>query len=120
MDVRNIVCHDITNLYMYSNLTSYWTIMMANNRYYMLNEYNNLHIGQKTMVTLVYQMKTNKRPSGITYNKLNCTMLKDIFVLRNYFLPNRQFQLLVYACRGRWEVRYHIADNAEKIKMVAV
>jgi hypothetical protein len=33
---------------------------------------------------------------------------------------NRQFQLLVYACRGRWEVRYHIADNAEKIKMVAV
>ena len=31
---------------------------------------------------------------------------------------NRQFQLLVYSCRGRWEVRYHIADNAEKIKMV--
>jgi hypothetical protein len=35
--------------------------------------------------------------------------------------PNRQiFQLLVYACRGRWEVRYHIADYAEKIEMVAV
>jgi hypothetical protein len=34
--------------------------------------------------------------------------------------PNRQFQLLVYACRGRWQVRYHIADNAEKITMVAV
>jgi hypothetical protein len=33
---------------------------------------------------------------------------------------NRQFQLLVYACRGRWEVRYHIADYAEKIRMVAV
>ena len=33
---------------------------------------------------------------------------------------NRQFQLLVHACRGRWEVRYHIADYAEKIKMVAV
>jgi hypothetical protein len=33
---------------------------------------------------------------------------------------NRQFQLLVYACRGRWEERYHIADYAEKIKMVAV
>jgi hypothetical protein len=32
----------------------------------------------------------------------------------------RQFQLLVYACRGRWEVMYHIADNAEKIKLVAV
>jgi hypothetical protein len=63
MDVRNIVCHDITNLYIYGNLTSYWT-MMANNGHYMLNEYDNLHIVQKnTMVTLVYQMKTNKRPS---------------------------------------------------------
>ena len=29
MDVRNIVCQDITYLYMDSNLTSYWTIMMA-------------------------------------------------------------------------------------------
>ena len=29
---------------------------------------------------------------------------------------NRQFQLLVYACRGRWEVRYHIADYAEKFQ----
>ena len=27
---------------------------------------------------------------------------------------NRQFQLLFYACRGGWEVRYHIADYAEK------
>jgi hypothetical protein len=35
-------------------------------------------------------------------------------------LSNGQFQLLVYACRGRWEVRYHIADYAEKIEMVAV
>jgi hypothetical protein len=26
---------------------------------------------------------------------------------------NRQFQLLVYACRGWWEVRYHIADYAK-------
>ena len=34
---------------------------------------------------------------------------------------NRQFQLLVYACRGGGGgVRYHIADYAEKIKMVAV
>ena len=33
---------------------------------------------------------------------------------------SRQFQLLVYACRGGWEVRYHIADYAEKIKMAAV
>jgi hypothetical protein len=37
-----------------------------------------------------------------------------------YKCSNRQLQLLVYACRGRWEVRYHIADHAEKIKMVAV
>jgi hypothetical protein len=35
-------------------------------------------------------------------------------------LVNRQFQLLVYVCRDGWEVRYHIADYAEKIKMVAV
>ena len=34
MNVRNIVCHDITNLYVYSNVTSYWTIMMANNGHY--------------------------------------------------------------------------------------
>ena len=27
--------------------TSYWTKMMANNGHYMLNEYDNLHIGQK-------------------------------------------------------------------------
>jgi hypothetical protein len=47
VNVRNIVCHDIANLYMYSNLTSYWTIRMANNGHYMLNEYDNLHIGQK-------------------------------------------------------------------------
>jgi hypothetical protein len=41
MDVRNIVCQDITYLYTYSNLTSYWRIMMANNGYYlyMLNKY---------------------------------------------------------------------------------
>jgi hypothetical protein len=33
----------------------------------------------------------------------------------------RQFQLLVYyACRGRWEVKYHIADYAKKIKMAPV
>jgi hypothetical protein len=32
--------------------------------------------------------------------------------------PNRHFQLLVYACGGG--IRYHIADYAEKIKMVAV
>ena len=42
--------------------------------------------------------------------------------LINFADDNRQFQLLVYACRGGggWEVRYHIADYSEKIKMVAV
>jgi hypothetical protein len=29
----------------------------------------------------------------------------------------RQFQLLVYACRGWWEVRYHIANYAGKISI---
>jgi hypothetical protein len=29
---------------------------------------------------------------------------------------NRQFQVLVYACREGWEVRYYIADYVEKIK----
>jgi hypothetical protein len=32
-------------------------------------------------------------------------------------LFNRQFQLLVYACRGWWEVRYHSADYADKISI---
>ena len=73
---------------MYSILTSYWTIMMANNGHYMLNEYDNLHIGQKTIVTLVYQMKTNKNSSLYTCNKPNRTTLKDIFVLPNYFLQD--------------------------------
>jgi hypothetical protein len=46
-----------------------------------------------------------------------------MMVFKVHFSPfNRQFQLLVYAYsyRGRWEVRYHIADYAEKIDMVAV
>jgi hypothetical protein len=37
--------------------------MMANNGHYMLNEYDNSTYWTKTMVRLVYQMKTNKRPS---------------------------------------------------------
>jgi hypothetical protein len=28
---------------------------------------------------------------------------------------NRQFQLLVYACMGGWEVRDHTADYVEKV-----
>jgi hypothetical protein len=35
-------------------------------------------------------------------------------------MDNRQFQLLVYACGEGWEVGYHIADYAEKMKLVAV
>jgi hypothetical protein len=46
--------------------------------------------------------------------------LKSDNFYRKAILINRQFQLLVYACRGRWEVRYHIADYAEKLKMVAM
>ena len=38
-----------------------------------------------------------------------------MMVFKVHFSPfNRQFQLLVYARRGGWEVRYHIADYAEK------
>jgi hypothetical protein len=37
-----------------------------------------------------------------------------------YYLTNWQFQLLAYACKGGWEVWYHIADFAKKIKMVDV
>jgi hypothetical protein len=33
---------------------------------------------------------------------------------------NRQLQFLVYAYRGGWEVRHHIAGYAEEIKMVAM
>jgi hypothetical protein len=35
-------------------------------------------------------------------------------------IPNRKFQLLVYACRGIVQGRYYIADYAEKIKMAAM
>jgi hypothetical protein len=42
--------------------------MMANNGHYMLNEFDNPYIGQKTMVTLVYQISTNKRPSLLATN----------------------------------------------------
>ena len=41
---------------------------MANNGHYMLNEFDNLYIGQKAMVTLVYQVKTNRRPSLLATN----------------------------------------------------
>jgi hypothetical protein len=52
-------------------------------------------------------------------------LVTDLIFNENKLKPKlstiyRQFQLLVYACRGRWEVLYHIADYAEKIKIVAV
>jgi hypothetical protein len=59
-------------------------------------------------------------------NKCNSKDLPYIYVIipmsrsfEDSLRSNRQFQLLVYACRGRWEVRYHIGDYAEKIKMEA-
>jgi hypothetical protein len=42
--------------------------------------------------------------------KLLMADFSTIFCLQT----NRQFQLLIYVCRGWWEVRYHIADYAEK------
>jgi hypothetical protein len=78
MDVRSIVCHDITNLYMYSNLTSYWTLM-ANSGHYMLNEYDNLHIGQKNNGNTCLPNE-NKQKTIITCNKLNRTKLKDTYL----------------------------------------
>jgi hypothetical protein len=59
MDVTNIVYQDSTYLYMYSNLTSYWTIVMTNNGHYlyMLKKMKHLHIGQKTNSNTCYQME---------------------------------------------------------------
>ena len=39
MDVRNIVCQDITYLYMYSTLTSYWEVMVVNDGHYIVNDF---------------------------------------------------------------------------------
>jgi hypothetical protein len=44
--------------------------------------------------------------------------IESIAVKCSYTGFNRQFQLLVYARKG--EVRYHITDYADKIKMAAV
>jgi hypothetical protein len=41
-------------------------------------------------------------------------------VFSENFLSVENFLEWKWACRGRWEVRYHIADYAKKIKMVAV
>jgi hypothetical protein len=53
------------------------------------------------------------------FSKLIIGLYRVICFIQN-IIPgkgfNRQFQLLVYACRGRWEVRCHIADYAEKNK----
>jgi hypothetical protein len=45
----------------------------------MLNEYDNLHNEQKTMVTLVYKMKTSKRPSLIATNLIISLKRQIIF-----------------------------------------
>ena len=68
---------------MHGNLTSYWTITMANNGHYILNEYNNIiYILDKTMVTVVYQMKTNKGPSLLaTKYKLKLKYLYLFFLI---------------------------------------
>jgi hypothetical protein len=44
-----------------------------------------------------------------------CPSISDD-ILEEINAVNRQFQLLNYACRGWWEVRYHIADYAEKFQ----
>ena len=46
MHVRNIVCHDITNLYVYSNVTSYWTIIMASNGHYIKGGFSYFSLGR--------------------------------------------------------------------------
>ena len=76
-------------------------------------------------------MKSCKRPKNVfkvdvaRANPVPCNWcLNVLFRYLQLFgksgTQNRQFQLLIYARRGGWEVRYHIADYAEKIKMVAV
>jgi hypothetical protein len=84
MDVTNIVYQDSTYLYMYSNLTSYWTILMTNNGHYlyMLKKWNIYILDKKTIVTLVTKWKIQQ--TIITwkeYENLQQTshiMLKDI------------------------------------------
>jgi hypothetical protein len=54
-------------------------------------------------------METRPLKQSVKNDKVYCAVV---------FVPlyNRQFQLLVYACREGWEVRYHIAYYAEKNK----
>jgi hypothetical protein len=56
---------------------------------------------------------SNVRYEGTIFNKGSHLLVEYQYLHLTRF-NNRQFQLLVYACRGRWEVRYHIADYAEK------
>ena len=87
------LCHDITYLYMYSNLTSYWAIMMTNNGHYrflyMLNKYEiSTYWTKNPMMTLVYQTKNTvdyhylerifKNSKMKTCNKTSRITLKDI------------------------------------------
>jgi hypothetical protein len=44
------------------------------------------------------------------FNNHENQIIGQIWLKSFTLFPNRQFQLLVYACRGWWEVRYHVAD----------
>jgi hypothetical protein len=50
----------------------------------------------------------------VVFQQMNLIIFHWIW--RHFIVYNRQFQLLVYACRGWWEVRYHIADYPEKFQ----
>ena len=59
--------------------------------------------------------------SNSTLSQTGTTVTKHASFRKLIVNSNRQFQLLVYVCKGEGGggVRYHIADYAEKIKMVA-
>jgi hypothetical protein len=44
----------------------------------------------------------------------NTCIVQNMLSIQFHSLVKRQFQLLIYVCRGRQEVMYHIADYAEK------
>jgi hypothetical protein len=53
----------------------------------------------------------SKMPQILIFTHIACAGITSEYMnLR--LMP--QFQLLVYACRGRWEIRYHIADYVKK------
>ena len=64
------------------------------------------------------KLRTDQNFVGLILKTSLALFLKIIFAGQNEWEiargQNRQFQLLVYVCSGRWEVSYHIADYAEK------